>query len=269
MSDRPDHDAEEMDFIPWSRLVDDNGPGAPRLVYVAAAAVLALGVGAIAAPRLLRSDVPASTLDIPAETVSAAVQPDATESRPVPSEVPASAPVASNLVGDEARRAKVAAVAEIFVQDYFTRDLDPNRALDLATWEIEPGPQETSTYVEWARTVEIEAHDADWSVDVAFRVITSVDGTFVRQPIRFVTQRVDAGEQPVGLPVVAHRQLAASQVPTSFLEVPAEIGAEAVQALDPSWQHAEPREGYETENGWDVVMELSDGARVVVSVPNS
>ncbi|NND14576.1 MAG: hypothetical protein HKO10_11490 [Acidimicrobiia bacterium] len=274
MGEHSDEHAEELEFIPWSQLVDSHASRAPRLIYVAAAAVLALGVGAWLAPRVLGNNIevtPLPAADTPASTSRAALQP----AQPEPADRPVVAGDDGSLDGisglGEGSAFEALAVAEIFVHDYFTRDLDVNRETDLAVWGVvdaraDDARADASEYVEWARAYAAEPHDDGWSVEVAFRVITSSGGTFVRQPIRFVTQNVGVDGQPVALPVATKHALVGGINARELVEVPAAIAVEALEAISFWGEQGEPVGGYETEHGWDVVVELSTKARVVVPI---
>lgn len=268
MGERSDEHAEELEFIPWSQLVDSPPSQAPRLIYVAAAAVLALGVGAWLAPRVLENEIgdtppPAAEPSVP--TTKALQEPPQLESD-------LQAAVAGDdiveRIGefDGGSSVAVLAVAEIFVHDYFTRDLDANRESDLAAWGMEHTEAKGSSYVEWARAYAAERHGDGWSVGVAFRVITSTGGAFVRQPIRFVTQTVGLDGQPDALPTATDHTLAGSLLGPELMDVPVAIGAAALESISVWGEQGETVGGYETMNGWDVVVELATGAQVVVPI---
>ncbi len=265
----PEHEAEEVDFIPWSQLIQDKGPQVPRLIYVASAAVLAVAVGVMAAPRLLpagtgaplateQGEVAQPVVPLSDVTSSEEGRDDSVEPVSPPSPEPDPAPAV--------------AVAEIFVQDYFTRDGDPNRQDDLAVWNIEAGETSGESYVEWARATGVESDSDGFTVQVAFRVVAATDTGFVRRPLRFVHQRVGLDGALLGLPTAVPSGTLGSLEPASiapgvFGHVPPEIAAEAVAALA-SWAAAQPLGGRETTEGWEVVVSLPDGSEVVVPVPN-
>lgn len=269
----PEHDAEEVDFIPWSQLIHDKGPEVPRLIYVASAAVLAIAAGIVAAPRLL----PASTAPPPALEQGEVVEPVVALSDETTSEADgedsaeAVAPPSPPLL-PAPDLALAMAVAEIFIQDYFTRDGDPNRKNDLAAWNIEADEAAATSYVEWARAIGVESDPDGFAVQVAFRVVTATDSGFLRRPLRFVRQRIGPAGTLLGLPTALPSGSVGHVDPTTvaagaFGHLPPEIAAQAVVALE-SWEEAEPLGGRETGEGWEVVAALPDGSEVVVSIPN-
>ncbi len=269
MGERSEEQAEELEFIPWSQLVDSPQSQAPRLIYVAAAAVLALGVGAWLAPRVLETETertPPPVTDVPVSTRSGQQESLLSESLRQSAVVREDEPLDHIRGFEEGSTFRALAVAEIFVHDYFTRDLDANRESDLAAWGMEHTEAKGSSYVEWARAYAAERHDDGWSVDVAFRVITSTGGAFVRQPIRFVTQTVGLDGQPDALPTAAEHTLAGSLIGPELMDVPGAIGAAALESISVWGEQVETVGGYETTNGWDVVVELATGAQVVVPI---
>lgn len=278
-----DHDlpAEEADFVPWSQLVGEDGPNVPRLIYVAAAAVLALAVGIMLAPRVFSAPSDAGVFSEATEPESIAqsvpAEVDSVELERAPAAPVAGPPIPAELSGDLSEGGlseiggpsqRVLAVAEIFVHDYFTHDGDSNRQEDLASWGIETKasaePEELRVYVEWARSVAADASGDDWDVEVAFRTISSDSDQFKRDPIRVVSVLLSVDGEVMSLPRIDDSKVTTVLPNAPLFEAPPEIAADALEIAQ-EWGELSVEGALETPEGWDVLVRTGGGA--VIRVP--
>jgi len=249
-------DDEHLEAIPWSQLMVEAKSDRPLLIYVAAAALLALAVGVAVARGLGRS-----TVAEPAPVVSTPVAKEEPATPDPISEADLRAPLAPTGVGAGA----VIARAEWFVADYFTLDGAGDRlsALQEALgWRPPAMPGGPTTYVEWARAWDsVELGDGRYRVLVAYRAISSLDGVFTRGPARAVAViiqlGVDGGTRVVDLPEpVQIPPGPASTVIAASDPVPDEI-AELARDLARSWSDdVAVVGGSEHEEAWRVVVEV-------------
>lgn len=207
-------DEEHFESIPWSALVPQTR-SQPWLVYVAAAAVVALVAGVLIARRVSTGGDPASSSPT-AVVVSTATNDAALDSDPVTepqlvSEADLMAEIAPAADGTRAAIMR----AEWFVSDYFTIDAAGGRTDELAGAlgrAVPDADGEVTTYVEWARAwAAVPEGDGLYRVPVAFRSITATDSGFARGLVHAVSLRVQVGPEggtrvvdlpePVDLPV--------------------------------------------------------------------
>ncbi len=272
-------DPEEFEHIPWSQLGADAGPSRQRLAYLAAAALLAVAVGAVAARSLNRQGPP------PPTTVAAAPATTTPEPGTSPPETPSTPPPpvayseADLLAGPpaDAPRAAVAR-AEWFVVDYFTADRDPIGSLDLrkalpAGAELPTLPHDDAgapmSYVEWARAFRSEeAAPGLFRITVAFRaIVAGDDGAVERLPVRAVELGVAVTTGAEGWAVVDLPSPSPLPVDTGFEPWPAATGAPppgvAAAALEAAaaWGDApEVVTGAAAGAAWRVVVTVDGGA---------
>ena len=230
----------------------------PLLIYVAAAALLALAVGIAVARGLGRS-----TVAEPAPVVSTPVAKEEPAGPDPISEADLRAPLAPTGVGAGA----VIARAEWFVADYFTLDGAGDRLATLQEalgWRPPAMPSGPTTYVEWARAWDsVELGDGRYRVLVAYRAISSLDGVFTRGPVRAVAVvvqlGVDGGTRVADLPepVQIPPPGPLPTVTTAADPVPEEI-AELARELARAWSDdVAVVGGSEHEEAWRVVVEVA------------
>lgn len=194
---------EELEHIPWSALADQ-ASRTNRAWYVAAAAVALVAVGLVMSRTLLAGGPAVVEPAAPPTTLAAAVGdiPTTTEasSPPLYSEADLMAAITAEI------DRSVAAHAEWFVTDYFTRDFDHHRSaypaealpagseLPDLPHDIEPGAGPI-IYVEWARSLRVaELTPGRHRVLVAYRTIAEQPGgEYVRQDVRAVEVLVALG----------------------------------------------------------------------------
>ena len=192
-------DDEHLEAIPWSQLMVEAKTDRPLLIYVAAAALLALAVGVAVARGLGRSSVVAAA---PAPVTPAVVE------EVVLPELITEADLRTQLEPTGAGELAVIPRAEWFVVDYFTVDGAGDRQANLEEalgWSPPPAVNDQTTYVEWARAWEaIDLSDGRYRVLVAYRAISNLDGGFTRGPVRGVAVSVqlgaDGGSRVIDLP---------------------------------------------------------------------
>lgn len=249
---------EQYEHIPWEQLVEPASRGR-RTTYAIAALVMVVAA-AIAVVRVW----------------PAAPQPIVSTQPGVPPTVNQSS--STHLYTEDELRANeeielwsVAAKAEWFVADYFTIDgsNQDETAIESAFpsgWPLPDLPQGESdrrSFVEWARTVEIQNDANLYNVVVAFRVLeaTATDG-YQRLPIKAVRVTLEIKDgglavsdipQPWSLPSM-HTAL------PQFVseEPPAEVVAQATTGLE-GWG-TEPRieSAWKSDTGWRMVVSLAD-----------
>ena len=228
----------------------------PLLVYVAAAAVLALTVGVAVARGLGRSTTATAPIALTPVTSQEAVfaEPPITE-----------ADLRAPLLPTEAGVLAVIPRAEWFVADYFTADGAGDRLAvleDALGWSPPAAEISSTTYVEWARAWDsMELSDGRYRVLVAYRAISNLNGTFTRGPVRGVAVSVQLGAdggtrvidlpEPVPLPPEPAAATAADAEP-----VPESI-AESARELARSWSDdVAVVGGSELDDAWRVVIEV-------------
>lgn len=208
---------EEFEQIPWSNLVAEHRGQRVKLLYLAAAVIVAAVIGFVGIRWLsgpqhgpVPGDAAPTTVADDGNHPSGATPPLST---------PASAAVADPVseadlqATDPDSDAEVARMrAEWFVTDFFTVDGSPATAADVARAfvadaSIPPLPQDVHeaddvSFVEWARAYGIEALASDrYLVDVAFRSIhRSGSEAFRRGPVHAVAVTVVVGDGAAALP---------------------------------------------------------------------
>ncbi len=186
---------EELDQIPWSQLAREVDDGIDRRWYVVGVAV-GIVIVAVLAFRLLGNSggqpvPPTAPLVEPAPATSPdALAPTST----IPETVGpiAESALRAETIGDDL---EVTLVAEWFVSDLFTVDGSPettqavrSRLDPLAAAADLPhdDPVGDPTYVEWARAFAVDISSGTATVSVAYRTLRTVEGTYVRDPVRAV-----------------------------------------------------------------------------------
>lgn len=258
--EEPVGDEEQFESIPWSTLTMDAGRP-PWLVYVAAGAVVALVVGVLLA-RSFRSSAP---MPIEAEAyTTVAVGPTAKlQSAEVVEEADLRAPYEPDWGGAQS----AVAIAETFVQDYFTVDGAGDRGQTLAAqlgWRP-PTVEGPLTYVEWARAREVaEPVDGRYLVTVSYRTISEMSGEYRRGPVRGVNVSVQVtpgGDtyvvdipSPAALPGMPLETVG----PPDLTDVPEAIEAGAQRAATEWGRSPEVLGGSEANGEWRVAVEVAD-----------
>lgn len=196
---------EEREQIPWSTLVAEVEPRVDRRWYVAAAlagviAVVVFGFRAFGGSAQPNDPGAVGPPDAPATLATSAIV--------TPTMLVSEDDLLQDLPPEDAR---IAARAEWFVTDYFTKDDSPetDRSIREAMGitevdDVASGdPTTVTTYVEWARAVAAKPTDASATeVTVLYRMIRSGPDGFVRQPVRAVT--VVVGDATEGLLIEGH-----------------------------------------------------------------
>ena len=188
---------EHLESVPWSTLLDAEGPRQSRLIYLAAGAVVVFAIAAVVTKAVWTPRVaePAGTSPIITTT------PLATDA--------ATAPPATSLFSEadlmasldaEAHRG-AAAFAEWFVHDFFTLDGDHQTLEDVLAAlppgvpgeQLPHGRTDGTSYVEWAATSQVAAlGPGRFEVTVLFRTIVAEEGAdFRRLPVRAVSVAMD------------------------------------------------------------------------------
>ncbi len=208
----PTVDSEEFEQIPWSALVAEHDDGLDRRVYMVVGVVGVL-VAVVFGIRLLGG---ASGQPTPPVTLPPQVATDTTEATTTTRVVVSEADLMADTpdTADAADALRVAALAEWFVTDYFTRDGSPETVRSLRSMmspiadELDlphdAGPP--TSYVEWARTTGLRYMDPlEVEVEVTFRTITDPGTGFERDPVRavVVTLTLEEGLAGVTGPPVA------------------------------------------------------------------
>jgi hypothetical protein len=273
-------DDEQFEHIPWSRLIDEQGPGWRRVASIATGIVLAVVIGIIGVRWLNGPDhgeaaSPATT------TVIATTVPDEMSST--------AATVATTMVMSEADLIAadpapgididVRARAEWFVTDFFTVDGDPEagdeiRQAFVSDAVIPPLPHDETdpggvSFVEWARAYRIETIEPGrFAVDVAFRTVRlAEDGGYRRGPVHAVEIIVVAAGSEVGIadlpnPIVPPRAdgLSGWSAPTD----PATDDVLAAAAEYAFLFDAEPEvvEANGAADDWRAVVTIGDGSGI-------
>ncbi|NNC93687.1 MAG: hypothetical protein HKN80_14480 [Acidimicrobiia bacterium] len=251
---------EHFDSIPWSSLIPQR-QDRPWLVYVAAAAVVALVVGVLAARNLQSASQPLDPVEVATEDLVESV------ASPPTSRLITEADLQADIQHGEAGAVAAAMRAEWFVTDYFTRDGAGGRQAELAGALGRPAPAteaEITTYVEWARAWDAAAEsDGRYRVAVAFRSITATDAGFVRDIAKGVAVRVqvaaDGGSRVVDLPEPI--EMPSSPVLAALASPEPTPEWVATKALDQaaSWgESATVVEGITDGGYWRVLIESTD-----------
>jgi len=182
---------EELESIPWSRLLEEGRPRGNRLIYIAAGAIILFALAAIAARTLWRPSV----AEPPPLAVSMTTAPTTTS---VPAALPVLFSEADLMAALDAESSRAAAAfAEWFVYDFFTVDGDPN-AIEAVAEALPPGvpadllphgSTDKVTYVEWARSARVtEISAGRFEVLVMFRTVSAdPDTPYARGRMRAVT----------------------------------------------------------------------------------
>jgi hypothetical protein len=271
-----DEPAEEFEHIPWAQLGVEQQAARSRWIYVGAAALVALALGA-AVTRALWTPATAevATETVAAETTLLAAAP-ATPLDTTPPAAPVLFSEADLMAGlDDHLAAVAAARAEWFVIDYFTADLDPLGSLPVRTAIPTNGvptlPQDGGaagvTYVEWARAFRVEPIEPGlYRIGVAFRAVGAAgDEPFFRFPVRAVELVVAVTGDGTGLAVVDLPAPARLPLDTSYAPwpadgepVPEDIVAAAIEAAAGWGESTAYVSGAATDRGWRVVVSVAD-----------
>lgn len=205
---------EELDQIPWSQLAVDVEHGVDRRWYLVGIAVGVVAVAVLGFRLLAGTGQPSP----PDPTLLMA--PDSTTTVGTS---PSLAPAVDQITEAELRAVEPAAepmsqleptaVAEWFVVDWYTLDGSPATAAAVRgrlPAEFGDIPHDNApvdaTYVEWATSFDAQVTGDAANISVAFRRIRTVEGTFVRDPVRAVIvnlERLDGGWIATGAPVPA------------------------------------------------------------------
>ena len=242
----------------------------PLLIYVAAAALVALAVGVAVARGLGRSEAVA--------TVPSPVAPAVVEDVVLPEPV-TEADLRADLLPTSAGEMAVIFQAERFVADYFTVDNAGDRQAileDVLGWSPPVVPTGRTTYVEWARAWEaIDLGGGEYRVLVAYREISDLEEGFSRGPVRGVAVSVqlgiDGGSRVLDLPepVAIPPGPEIPRVP-EVDTLPASV-TEAAREQARSWgSNPSIMGGSELEDAWRVVVDIrvaSGRWPLVVRVP--
>lgn len=249
-------DDEHLESIPWSQLVVEAKGDRPMLIYVAAAAVLALAVGVVVARGMGGSPV----VDVaPAPAITSTLE------EPVVPEPISEADLRAPLLPTGAGERAVISRAEWFVADYFTADGagDRQRLLEDALGWAPPELAGTPiTYVEWSRAWDsLDLGDGHYRVMVAYRAISSADGAFTRGPVRGVAIPVqlasDGGARVVDLPSpVPLPSGPEPAAPAESGDVPSEVAASAREIARMWSDDVTVIRGGELAERWRVVVEV-------------
>lgn len=274
---------EEFEQIPWSNLVAEHRGQRVKLLYLAAAVIVAAVIGFVGIRWLSGPQHGPVPGDAAPTTVADDGNHPAGASPPV--STPASAAVADSISEADLQAAAPnsdAAVArmraEWFVTDFFTVDGSPATAVDVARAfvadaSIPPLPQEAHeeddvSFVEWARAYGIDALASDrYLVDVAFRSIHRSGGeTFQRGPVHAVAVTV----------VVADGAAAIAELPIPIVPpqpgdlagwwsgLPAAEGVGAAALEYGRLFDADPEliEAAESDGTWRAVLTIGDGSGI-------
>lgn len=257
-------DEEHFESIPWSALIPQERDR-PWMVYVAAASLVALMVGVLAA-RSLRTTSPGTG----PEAAPAPVVPATTPVAPPASVPPMSeADLLAELQPGDQGPESAAMRAEWFVTDYFTEDGAGGRESELAAALGRPAPAarlDATTYVEWARAWDVVSEgDGRFRVLVAFRSITATDAGFRRGLVRGVAVRVrvdtNGGTRVVEVPEPAELPAAPAPAgPPDPVTLPAEVGRRALESASVWDGEATVVEGSHDDGVWRVRIDVVDEA---------
>lgn len=248
---------EHLESIPWSQLMVEAKGDRPMLVYVAAAALVALVVGVVLArgfgqsPRVEANPAP-SMPEVVEEPVLS----------PPISEADLRAPLKTTDTG----RLAAIAQAEWFVTDYFTSDGAGDRDLAIEGalgWKPPAADNDVLTYVERAQAWDAgEDADGRYRVLVAYRAISKLDGVFQRGPVRGVAVPIQIGAD--GIAKVVDLPEPVSIPKGSMAGEPFEVGsvpelvADAALDLGQGWgEAASVVGGTELESAWRVLVKMS------------
>lgn len=194
---------EELDQIPWSQLAREVDDGIDRRWYVVGIAV-GIVIVVVLAFRLLGNSggqpvpPPAPVVESAPATPPVALVPTSTVPEPV-------GPIAESdlRVGTAGDDLEVTLVAEWFVSDLFTVDGSPETTQAVRS-RLDPlvgaadlphdDPIGDPAYVEWARAFAVERRPGEATVSVAYRTLRTVEGTYVRDPVRAVIVDLARGE---------------------------------------------------------------------------
>ncbi len=188
-------ESEEFEQIPWANLVAEQNDGIDKRIYMAVG-VVGLLVVAVFAMRLVGGGSQPMPPDAPIASPPTSTVTAEDASTPPTSMVIAEADLrVEEAAAPETADRLVEVTAEWFVTDWFTRDgsdetirsirsaLDPSLAADPLPHESE---EEPVTFVEWAKTVSLQATADGIDATVAYRVIRETDEGFVREPVATV-----------------------------------------------------------------------------------
>ena len=197
-------DNEELEQIPWSALVADVDDRPDRRWYLVGAGVAVLAIGWFAMQTLLPAGQPMPEASPP---MVSEVSPPTTEATPalVVSEDDLRSGVEAGSGSEDERLAIVR--AEWFVTDWHTSDGSGETRAAISAALVEPlAPADPTdgggqTYVEWARATSVVPDDEGFTVTVAYRTVSTLDGSsFVRDPVSAATVDVVFVE---GVPLIA------------------------------------------------------------------
>ena len=206
---------DEYEEIPWSTLLSEHRQGRAKMLYLAAAVVVAVVVGFVGI-RWLTSPGHGDGAAIAAPTETSTVASDeAGESTTTTTTTTTTTAVLSeaDLMAAQPSISELSAVAraEWFVTDYFTADGPLPEELvsafvnDAALPDLPDPTQADISYVEWARAFDVRPTASGYVVSVVFRSLTEEPGgAFIRSPVRAVDVlvAVDDGETAIAdLPI--------------------------------------------------------------------
>lgn len=283
MSDYQGDLPEEYEHIPWSQLVPVQKDRSLQLAVIVVVVIAAL----LAIVFLLRRPSPITP-------VVAATAPPVATTGPLeaagfePESVAADAPVPLSIPQPEAPQIyseadlmaalpptpelMAIARAEWFVTDYFTVDGDAELADAVSgalpdVVDLPAAEGTTISYVEWARSVEVDTDGAGgFDVTVWFRTLYGDrDGGFVRAPVRAVmvslvtdtAGRLAVADIPMPVPLVP------MGIPPSWPapdDPPAEVVAQSMETAAVLGENPTLVSAGRDEDGWRVVLSVGDAS---------
>lgn len=200
-------ESEDFEQIPWASLVADQEDGIDRRIYLAVG-VVALLVIAVFGMRLVGSGSQLPSVESPVTATSTSLLPDV---------APAIDPPTSMIIAEadlrveepasvETLDALVSVTAEWFVTDWFTRDgshetvrsIRAALSPELGAVEIpHEAEDEPVTFVEWAKTVDLEETTDGTEVTIIYRAIRKAEEGFVRESVRTVVLSLEFQDDQV------------------------------------------------------------------------
>lgn len=204
---------EELDQIPWSQLAMDTDNGVDRRWYLVGIAV-GVVVVAVLGFRLLvgtGQPTPSDANVFAGPDTTSTVEPPAPSLAPPVEQITEAELIAPEPQALPSDSLEPVAVAEWFVADWYTLDgSDETAAAVRARLPAEFGgiphdaPSGHATYVEWAAVFDADMATETATVSVAYRRIRTVEGAFIRDPVRAVLvtlEHIDDRWMATGPPV--------------------------------------------------------------------